>query len=156
MANPITDIKRLVVDEKTQQQNNLDEVDAAIADNKEAVLSAITLTRHLHDAGLLDILNGMLAQGEDVLNIAAKEINRPQNSDVIENSVGLALLIGTLDVDSLKVLTKKLNRGVQEATAVHAEEGPNNVFQLMKLLRDPEINRSISLLINFLKGMSRD
>ncbi|TRM09250.1 DUF1641 domain-containing protein [Lentibacillus cibarius] len=26
----------------------------------------------------------------------------------------------------------------------------------MKLLKDPEINRSIGLLVNFLKGMSRD
>ncbi|RYG73086.1 DUF1641 domain-containing protein [Lentibacillus lipolyticus] len=157
MAKPITNIKHLSVDEEKRRQNDLNEVEAAIADNKESVLAAITLTRHLHDKGLLDILNGALSQGEEVLDIAVKEINRPQNSRVIENGVGLAMLLGTLDVDRLKVLTKKLNQGVRLATADRAEEdGPDNVFQLMKLLKDPEINRSIGLLVNFLKGMSRD
>lgn len=157
MANPITNIKLLVKDEETVQQEKLDDINAAIADNKDAVLGAITLTGHLHDKGILPILNGMLAQGDAVLDIAVKEINKPQNSHVIENGVGLGLLLGTLDVDKLKILLEKFNQGVQEATAEQgAEDSPSNVFQLMKLLKDPEINRSIGLLVNFLKGMGKD
>lgn len=157
MAKQITNIKHLVTSEETRRQNDLNEVEAAIADNKEAVLSAIDLTRHLHDKGLLDIMNGALSQGEEVLDIAVKEINKTQNSNVIANGVGLALMLGTLDVDRLKVLTEKLNQGVREATADGTEEdGPSNVFQLMKLLKDPEINHSLGLLVNFLKGMGRE
>lgn len=157
MAEQITNIKRLVTSEETRRQDDLNEVEAAIADNKESVLAAIELSRNLHDKGLLNILNGMLSQGEDVLDTAIKEINKPQNADVIANGIGLTLMLGTLDVDRLKILMKKVNQGVRVATADRAEEdGPGNVFQLMKLLKDPEINRSIGMLVNFLKGMGRD
>ncbi|HEX7064061.1 MAG TPA: DUF1641 domain-containing protein, partial [Bacillales bacterium] len=34
--------------------------------------------------------------------------------------------------------------------------GPGSIFQLMKVLKDPEINRSVGLLLRFLKGMGKE
>lgn len=156
MASPTSNIKYLVVDEETKRQQNLSEVETAIADNKEAVLATITLVRHLQDTGILAILNGLLAEGEDVLRIVVQEINKPHNSNVLENGLDLAMVLGTLDVDGLKILTEKLNQGIKEATAEDADDGPTGVFQLMKSLKDPEISRSIGMMMRLLKGMGKE
>lgn len=156
MASPTSNIKYIVVDEETKRQQDLSEIEAAIADNKDAVLAGIRLVRQLEDTGILPILNGLLAEGKDVMHIAVEEINKPHNSGVLENGIDLAMLLGTLDVDGLKILTEKLNQGVKEATSGEEEEGPKNVFQMMKVLKDPEINRSIGMMMRLLKGMGKE
>lgn len=156
MASPISNIKPLVVDEETRRRQDLDEVEAAVADHKDAVLETITLMGHLHDTGILAISNGVFSQGDEVLRILVQELNNPDNSRVLENGIGLAGLVGSLDIDRLKVLTEKMNQGVKEATDEGAEDGPKSVFQLMKALKDPEISRSVGLLMSLLKGMGKE
>lgn len=158
MSKPISNIKRLVVNEETKKQRDLEEIETALADNKEAILETVDLIRHLHERGTLEFLNGLFSQGDEVFSIIVDELNQPNNSRVLENFVGLAGILGSIDVEQLKVMANQMNNGLREAAATEeaGDDGPRNIFQLMKALKDPEINRSVSMLLGFLKGMGKE
>ncbi|HEU5140711.1 MAG TPA: DUF1641 domain-containing protein [Bacillales bacterium] len=156
MAKPISTIDRIVVDEETKHQRDVEEIETALAENKEAVLETIELLGNLYDRGVLETLNGFFSQGEQVLQIIVQEINKPGHSQVLENLVGLAGILGSIDMDQLKTFTEKANNGLQEATESDTDDGPSSIFQLMKVLKDPEINRSVGMLLKFLKGMGKE
>ncbi|HEU5140617.1 MAG TPA: DUF1641 domain-containing protein [Bacillales bacterium] len=156
MSKPISTIDRIVVDEETQKQQDLEEIETALAENKDAVLETIELLGNLHDRGVLETLNGFFSQGEEVLRIIVQEINKPGHSKVLENLVGLAGVLGTIDMEQVKTFTEKANNGLQEAVESDPNDGPGSLFQLMKGLKDPEINRSIGMLLKFLKGMGKE
>lgn len=154
MAKPIKDIKRLAVSPEEQAAQDLAEVQQAIAKHKDAVLEAVRLLQGLQDRGILPLLNNLLAAGDEVLAILAKEASKPQNSQVIENIVQLALIVGSLDLERLKPLADGMNAGLQAAaTAQTAEEA--NLRGLWKTFRDPEVQRALAVLLNLLKGMGQ-
>ncbi|HET7658278.1 MAG TPA: DUF1641 domain-containing protein [Bacillales bacterium] len=156
MAKPISTIESIVIDEETRKRLDLDEVESALAERKDAVLETVELIGHLHDRGILSLLNGLFAEGDEVFRIAVKEINKPDHSDMIQNLVGLVSVLGKLDIESLKDFAEKANRGLKEATDVDPDNGPSNIFQLLKVLKDPEINRGITMMLHFLKGMGKE
>ncbi|HET7577752.1 MAG TPA: DUF1641 domain-containing protein [Bacillales bacterium] len=156
MAKPISKIDRIVVDEDAKKQQDLQEIEGALADNKEAVMETLDLLGHLHDRGLLELMNGFFSQGDEVFRNVVKEINKPNHSQILENVVGLAGLLGSIDVQQLKMLTERANNGLNEAASTVETEEQIGVFHLLKALKDPEINRSIGMLMRFLKGMGRE
>lgn len=156
MAKPISAIERLVVSDETKREQDLKEIEASLANHKEAVLEAIDLLGNLHDRGILSLLNGLFSQGDEVLRIMVQEVNQPNNSRVLGNLLGLTGILGSIDIDRLKILTEKANNGLKEATETDAVEEPGNVFELLKVLKDPEVNRSIGMLVQFLKGMGKE
>lgn len=156
MAKPISAIERLVVSDETKREQDLKEIEASLANHKEAVLEAIDLLGNLHDRGILSLLNGLFSKGDEVLRIMVQEVNQPNNSRVLGNLLGLTGILGSIDIDRLKILTEKANNGLKEATETDAVEEPGNVFELLKVLKDPEVNRSIGMLVQFLKGMGKE
>lgn len=156
MAKPISAIERLVVSDETKREQDLKEIEASLANHKEAVLEAIDLLGNLQDRGILSLLNGLFSQGDEVLRIMVQEVNQPNNSRVLGNLLGLTGILGSIDIDRLKILTEKANNGLKEATETDAVEEPGNVFELLKVLKDPEVNRSIGMLVQFLKGMGKE
>lgn len=155
MAKPISTIEPIVIDEETRKQLDLNEIESSLTERKAAVLETIELIGHLHDRGILKLLNGLFAEGEEVLGIAVNEFNKPQHSQIVENLVGLAGVLGKIDVYRLKDFAEKATNGLQEATEEDPNDGPNNIFQLLKVLKDPEINRGLTMMLNFLKGMGK-
>lgn len=156
MAKPISTIERLAVSDETKREQDLKEIEASLANHKEAVLETIDLLGHLHDRGILSLLNGLFSQGDEVFRILVQELNKPNNSRVLENLLGLAGVLGSIDIDRLKMLAEKANNGLKEATETDAAQQPSNVFELLKVLKDPEINRSIGMMVQFFKGMGKE
>ena len=156
MAKPISTIERLVVSDETKRAQDLKDIEASLAEHKEAVLETINLLGNLHDRGILSLLNGLFSQGDEVFRIMVQELNKPNNSRVLQNSLGLAGILGSIDIDRLKMLTEKANNGLKEATETDAVEEQGNVFELLKVLKDPEVNRSMRLMVRFLKGMGKE
>ena len=156
MARPINRIKRLPESEDVRKQRDLEDIGQALSRHKTAVLEAIELVQGLHDRGILPLLNSLVAEGDKVLAIAVKELNRPQNARILENFVQLALLVGSLDLERLKPMLDSVNAGLQEAATGRASENRESLMSLFKTLRDPDVQRALSVLISFLKGMGRE
>lgn len=151
MAKPIKNIQRMPISDTAQKDQDLAEIQEALSEHKTAILETIDVLQGLHDRGILPLLNSLLKEGDKVLAIIVKELNKEQNSRVLENIVQLALIVGSLDLDRLKPIIGGVNAGLQEAAAQSDEQ--TSLLSLWKSLRDPEVQRAISILLNLLKGM---
>lgn len=154
MAEPIKRIERKPLSVEAEKKRDLEEIQHALTEHKTAILETIELLQGLHDRGILPLLNSLLAEGDKVLAIAMKEINKPQNSRVIENAVQLALMAGSLDLERLKPILDGVNAGLKEAAPQTDEQ--TSLLNLLKALRDPEVQRAVTILISFLKGMGSE
>ncbi|WP_404452396.1 DUF1641 domain-containing protein [Virgibacillus necropolis] len=154
MANPITKIKRMEIPEEVAQEQNMAEVTKAVSENKDAILKGIDFLSTLNENGMLDMTHALVKQKETALDNIMRELNKPQYSATLENISKLFLFLGELNVDELKHFTDKLNHGMEEALAFDNSE-KTSYMDLIKALKDPEINRSITMLLEFLRGMGK-
>ena len=152
MADPITKIIPETVDPEVVRENDKEALLTALLERKESVEGFIEIIEKMDERGLLDLVNGLLGQGEKVLAIAAKELNKPNVTDTLDHLMNLASMVGHLNTEKLKGLADQVNAGLDSAEEVVNSGARTSLFDLMKALKDPEINRSITALLGFLKG----
>ncbi|WP_085520490.1 DUF1641 domain-containing protein [Tuberibacillus sp. Marseille-P3662] len=156
MAKPITDIEPIKMSEDEQKQKDTEDILTALIDNKASVLECLELLHHLHERGILELLNGMFGQGDRVMGIAAREFNKPGISHSLDHMMNMAQMLGEIDVHQFKGLATNINEGMSNA-AKHLEAGEKvSMFDLVKALKDPEINRTVTALLSFLKGAGKE
>lgn len=155
MASPITNIRRLEIPEEVIQEHNLEEVVNAVSENKEAILTGIDTLVTLSESGILDMANAFVKHRKDALEYVMREVNKPAYSSILENASKLVLLLGELPVDDIQYFTDKLKNGMDEARTFERTE-KTSYMSLLKALKDPEINKSITMLMQFLRGMGKE
>ncbi|MCU5745212.1 DUF1641 domain-containing protein [Staphylococcus sp. SQ8-PEA] len=155
MAERITKIRRVEKSEEQIKQDNLEEVTTAIANNKESILKAINLVSALDEAKVLDAMSGMMRGRGVIANKFATELNKEQYSGLISNMASLVFMLGELNVDDLSRILNKVNSGLRVANAANPNQ-KTSITGLVKILRDDEINRGLTYMLNLLKGMSRE
>lgn len=157
MANPITNIKRMEVSEEVTREQNMDEITKAVSENKEAILKGIDFLGTLNESGLLDMTHALVKQKETALDNVMRELNKPQYSATLENMMKMVLLVGELHVDELADFIGKLNNGLEESLAFdNSDKTKTSYMDLIKALKDPEINRSVTMLLQFMRGMGKE
>ncbi|MFC7394913.1 DUF1641 domain-containing protein [Scopulibacillus cellulosilyticus] len=155
MASPIQKIERMKIDPEVQKQQETDQLLSALLDNKEAILSLIDIVDKLQDRGILDLLNALFGQGDKVLAIAARELNKPGISNTLDHTMNLAQMVGNLEVQKLKGLIDHVNAGIDEAEKQVNSGEKTSLFDLIKVLKDPDVNRAVTALVGFLKGAGK-
>lgn len=154
MAERISKIKRIQKSEAEIKAERLNEVTDAIAENKDSILKAIELVRALDDAKILDAAKGAVKQRGVIAEKLTNELNKDQYSGVIHNMGQMVLMLGALDPEALRVLLNKVNKGLHVAN----QASPNartSIAGFMRVLKDDEMNQSLTYFLNMLKGMSR-
>ncbi|WP_251517857.1 MULTISPECIES: DUF1641 domain-containing protein [Staphylococcus] len=154
MAERITKIKKQEKTEAEIKQESLAEVTDAIAENKDSILKAINLISTLDDAKILDALTGAVNSRGVIANKFSVELNKEQYTGLISNMASLVFLLGDLDVDDLSELLNKVNKGLHVANQANPNQ-KTSMTGLMRILKDDEMNRSLTYMLNMLKGMSR-
>ena len=154
MAERISKIKRIQKSEAEIKAERLTEVTDAIAENKDSILKAIELVRALDEAKILDAAKGAVKQRGVIAEKLTNELNKDQYSGVIQNMGQMVLMLGALDPEALRVLLNKVNKGLHVAN----QASPNartSIAGFMRVLKDDEMNQSLTYFLNMLKGMSR-
>ncbi|RWZ60825.1 DUF1641 domain-containing protein [Halobacillus fulvus] len=154
MAKPITGIKRQTVSYEEQVEKDIHEVREAVADNKEAILKGIQLLKALNEGGTLDSAYAFTNAKHEALKNVVNEISKDQYTPLLENLPEVVFLLGDLNVKGLREVTNRLNNGIEEMERT-PDDKKTNVLDLAKALKDPEINRSLTLLLQFLRGMGK-
>lgn len=154
MAEPISNIKRIEFSDEEILERNLNDVIEAVSVNKDSVMKAIELITTLDDNGMLDFVNSLIKQKEAGLSYIFGELNQEQYANTLENASDLIFLLGDIDFKQISQMTEKINSGLTEALSTDSEESTTYIGML-KALKDPEINRSITMLLMFLRGMGR-
>ncbi|MCG1298723.1 DUF1641 domain-containing protein [Staphylococcus epidermidis] len=153
MAERITEIKRLKKSYEQIKQESLNDVIDAIVENKDSILKAIRLIGILDEAKILDALNGGLKARQVIINKFAVELNKDIYSGVLTNMAQLVFLLGELDVKDLSELLSRLNRGIHAANLTKSGD-KTTIKSLVGFLRDDDLNRSMTYMLNLLRGMS--
>lgn len=153
MAERITEIKRLKKSYEQIKQESLNDIIDAIVENKDSILKAIRLIGILDEAKILDALNGGLKARQVIINKFAVELNKDIYSGVLTNMAQLVFLLGELDVKDLSELLSRLNRGIHAANLTKPGD-KTTIKNLVGFLRDDDLNRSMTYMLNLLRGMS--
>ncbi|UXS59384.1 DUF1641 domain-containing protein [Staphylococcus ureilyticus] len=154
MAERITKIKRMQKSEEQIKQESLAEVTDAIAANKDSIMKAINIISTLDDAKILDAVSGMVNSRGVIANKFAVELNKEQYTGLITNMASLVFLLGDLNVNDLSIMLNKVNKGLSVANQASPNQ-KTSITGLMSVLRDDGMNRSLTYMLNMLRGMSR-
>lgn len=155
MAERITQIKRMEKSDEQVKADNLKEVLDAISENKDSIMKAIRLVKVLDEAKLLDALSGGIKGRQVIINKFAVELNKDIYTGLLSNMASLVFLLGDLNVKDLSEMLNRLNKGIHVANQA-SSHSKTNVRSLLGVLKDDDMNRSITYMLNLLKGMSRE
>jgi uncharacterized protein YjgD (DUF1641 family) len=156
MAKAITHIQRKTLTEEEKRKKDLMEVEDALIDNKEAILESLKVMRNMHDRGVLSLLSGLFGQGDKVLDILVRAADKPETSNTLKNLLLMGGILGMINVKQLEPFLLKIDSGIARVAEAGDTQEKTGFFDLAKSLKDPEINRAVTLLLTFLKGMGQE
>ena len=155
MAAPITMIKKNEPTKEELQQQKLDDLQALLADNDEALNQILKIVGELNDIGVLEAANSMLQAKEQIAKIALGQVTREPVTNMINNLMGAAGALTSLNPETTTKLVNSLTTGLDEGNKHLENPKKIGILDLMKVLNDPDINRAIGFGIHFLKGMGQ-
>ncbi|MBZ5364393.1 DUF1641 domain-containing protein [Staphylococcus aureus] len=148
-------IRRLEKSEEQIKLESIHEVTEAIAANKDSILKVIKLIKVLDDAKILDALNGAVRGRQVIINKFAVELNKDIYTGLLTNMASMVFLLGELNVSDLSDFLNKVNKGLHVANQA-SPNAKTSVRSLLGVLKDDDMNRSLTYMLNMLKGMSRE
>lgn len=155
MAAPITNIKKIELTEEQIAEQKLNDLKDLLADNDQALQHIFTIVSDLNSIGVLEAVTKMLAAKEEIAHIALGQITREPVTNIINQLLAVAGLLSALDPETTKKLMSSLNTGLDDANNALAADEKVTIFSLMKVIKDPDINRALNFGIHFLKGLGK-
>jgi len=156
VAKPITAIQKQTITEEEKREKTIEELKTSLTEKEEAVTELLSIMEELHNSGILEALNAMLKSREDILKIVIGQANRKPVTTVINHVIGIAQLLANLDPQLTAKLLESTASGVTEAYKNAKEtEKKIGIFDLLKSLNDPDINRAIRFILSTLKEIGK-
>lgn len=155
MAEPIQKITRAVVSEEAAETIALEQLISTVAHNREGLEDTIGLLQELHESGVLEALGAMLAAKEKITKILVDQAMRPEATALINNLMSALGGLTKLDPE----LTGNLVAGLTQGMTAGKESVDNSknfgIFDLVKAIKDPDVNRTLKFAIGFLGGFGK-
>lgn len=155
MAAPITNVKKQQVTQEQIAEQKLNDLKDLLTDNDQALQQIFSIVSDLNDIGALDAVNKMLAAKEEIAHIALGQISREPVTNIINQLLAVAGLLSAMDPEMTKKLMGGLNTGLEDANNAIASDEKVTIFSLMKVIKDPDVNRALNFGIHFLKGLGK-
>ncbi|RAL24410.1 DUF1641 domain-containing protein [Thermoflavimicrobium daqui] len=153
MARPITKIHKPAPTEQEKQSKALENVVQEVAENADGLRETMKLLQELHDSGILKALNALVEAKEDVAKIAVDLLRRDQTTNAINNVMAIFSVFSQLDPTVIEKLMNSVKAGLDKAEDSMHSQAELGVFDLIKALKDPDINRALVFILNLLKGV---
>lgn len=150
MAKATTRIEKQPIAPAELEAQSLQQIVGAVAQNKDAILSFVSIVGELHDSGVLAVVEGLLKNRQQVGVIGITQMNKSGAQRIIKNAVTAAQFMAQLDPVKLKQVLGAVAHGLEEARPSDKKVG---LWGMVNTLREPEVNASVSMLVNFLRGM---
>lgn len=153
MAQPIKVIQKTELTEEQKKMQSLENLLSGVAENKDSLLETLNLLQELHDSGILDAFGSLLKAKEKAAKIAVGQFTRQPVTNMINNAMAAGGILTELNPETTSKLAKSLTAGLKKAEQGLKEDSNIGLFDLMKALKDPDINRVLGFGFNLLKGM---
>ncbi|EEM05879.1 MULTISPECIES: DUF1641 domain-containing protein [Bacillus] len=155
MAAPIKAIQKQGLTEEEQKQQKLEDLKELLANNEEALNQMFNIVGELNDIGMLEAANSMLKAKEPIAKIVLGQVTREPVTNLINNMMGAAGALTELNPELTKKLVGSVLTGMDEGNQHLQSNKKVGILDLMKVLKDPDINRAIGFGLHFLKGMGK-
>lgn len=153
MAEAIKQIRKEIPTPEQEQAQAITDIIAALANNREAIISTIGIISQLQDMGVLNALNGLLEKRADVGAIAIQQINQPGMHNIIKNGMNAIKFLGQLDPNQLQIILNGVGRGLERFGEKMDENEKVSLWQLGNSMRNEEVRTSLFTLLGLLEGM---
>ncbi|WCK55473.1 DUF1641 domain-containing protein [Aneurinibacillus sp. Ricciae_BoGa-3] len=155
MAQPIKMVRKNVDTEEMKKEQALDNLRDELADKDEALFKIMQLIGELNDSGILEAANSLLSAKEKVAGILLGQVSRKPITNLINNLMEASALLTELNPESTNKIVGSMKSGLQKAQEDVETNKKVGVFELMKALNDPDINRALRFGMGFLKGLGQ-
>ncbi len=155
MAVPIQAIQKQELTEEEMKQQKLEALKELLANNEDALNQMFNIVGELNDIGMLEAANSMLKAKEPIAKIVLGQVTREPVTNLINNMMGAAGALTELDPELTKKLIGSVLTGMDEGNQHLQSNKKVGILDLMKVLKDPDINRAIGFGLYFLKGMGK-
>jgi uncharacterized protein YjgD (DUF1641 family) len=156
VAKPITTIQKQTITEEEKREKTIEELKTSLTEKEEAVTELLSIIEELHKSGILEAANAMLKAREDIAKIVIGQANRKPVTTVINHVIGMAQLLANLDPQLTAKLLESTASGIAEAYKQTKEPDKKiGIFDLLKSLNDPDINRAIRFALSALKEIGK-
>jgi uncharacterized protein YjgD (DUF1641 family) len=148
MANPIA-FKPITVDFKLDLQRRLEK---APSEHAAAMLQAWDVLEAAHEAGVLDLLHGMLESKDTIITTLSKYASQPEGVAGIRNLLTAAKILTEVDPELLERISKVMTSAQEE----HKQERtPPSLFQIARRATSEDSRRGLSFMTLILSGLGR-
>ncbi|MEK4912025.1 hypothetical protein COL41_20255 [Bacillus mycoides] len=155
MAAPIQAVQKQELTEEELKQQKLEALKELLANNEDALNQMFNIVGELNDIGMLEAANSMLKAKEPIAKIVLGQVTREPVTNLINNMMGAAGALTELDPELTKKLIGSVLTGMDEGNQHLQSNKKVGILDLMKVLKDPDINRAIGFGLHFLKGMGK-
>jgi len=154
MAKAIRSIEKKISTDPIEQQNQaLQDLLQAVTDSREALVVFLDILKEAHQAGILNIVQGVLKARQDVGYLAIQQLNQTTMHHTIKNIMGVAEILGKIEPEHLNRILNGVANGLDKTTELHENGKVHGLWGLTKDLRDPDVNSTLTTAIEFMKGM---
>ena len=125
-----------------------------LSGHEQALAEALHLIDLLHEKGLLQLSAASLEQGKGLMDILVRQMDQPGALGGLKNVIALVQGATAMDARGLSQLLQGLAEGTKllgqgERVTV------NGVFDLMRLMHDPDVSSALGWLFTILKGIGQ-
>ena len=153
MAKATTVIHKDVLTETEARDHALHDLGQSVAAHGEALQQTLLLVQELHDSGLLQMMQSLLASKEKVAEIAVSQLNKPSVTRTLNHATEAVGALGEMDPAVTKKMISGFVNGVEKANEALEKQETIGMLDLWKALKDPSINKAMAAMLGFLKGM---
>lgn len=125
-----------------------------ITTSAESVRELLELVRLLDERGLLRFANDVLREEDRVVEVVTRRIEADDLRKAIRNLEVLVRTFRALDPATLGALAQGVPAALDESHRAERDR-PVGILEIISLLRDPEVNRGVRMVLGFLRGIGR-
>ena len=156
MAKPIHLIKRTELTEEQKKEQSLESLLSEVAENKDSLVETLDLLQELHNSGILEVINSLVKTKEEVAKIAVGQMTREPVTNMINNAMAAGGVLTQMDPEMTKKLMGSVAKGLERAEQGLQSNSETRLLDIMKALKDPDMNRAITFGLNLLKGIGEE
>lgn len=155
MAQAIQHISRTVKTEADIEAEKLRAVERETAIDADGVIQGLKLLQALQDRGVLEILVALCERGDKVVGHLVDVLGKPGASGGLQTALVAVQSLGQLDANAVSRAVSGLSAGLDRIEHPTPRSKPVGLFDLIGVLKDPDVNAAIATGIDFLQGMGQ-
>lgn len=128
-------------------------LETAPAEHAEAILAAYDVLQLLHDRGVLEVVRGGLAAGDDLLEAVVSGINAPDAVRAIRNLMFWGAVLGRVEPLWFQGIFQAIPDGLSTATA--QRDDPISLWRILRRGLNKDSLRGLTMAVDFLESFGR-